>query len=406
MTVTATCDRVHSLREQRAGAGPLLVGLAALGPFSLNAFKPCLPWIRLDLGTSAEVVQLGLSLAILASALAAAGYGLGADRWGRRPVVLGCLAVYVAGSLLAALAPGATLLIAGRVLQAASSSVGLAGARALIHDRHGAGSANVIARVTLVAVLAVVLAPAVSGLLIDRTGWRAVFGLGALVGALLLLIAGRQLGADGDRRRTGPAGGGARGIALLLRSRSFVGFALQSSLHFALFFAFTSAASYIMVERLARDATAYGTWFVGLALTTAAGLASARIVGSRVRPGVLCAVGSAVVCLASLSGAWVLSRPGLTPVGLFLPPAVASFGVGLALPGSNAGVMLAVPRLAGTASALLSFMQLTLAALFAQLAVAGGGWPPRMLIALLVAGGVVSLGASLLSLPEAAEAGP
>jgi MFS family permease len=57
----------------------LLLGLAAIGPFSLNIFKPCLPWIRAELDADISTVQLGLSLAMVVAAVATALSGPVAD---------------------------------------------------------------------------------------------------------------------------------------------------------------------------------------------------------------------------------------------------------------------------------------------------------------------------------------
>ena len=81
-----------------------LVSLAALGPLSLNIFKPCLPWIREDLAAPIEVIQLALSLSILVAAIAAVCAGLLADRFSRGKVLMACLSLYIGGSLLCALA--------------------------------------------------------------------------------------------------------------------------------------------------------------------------------------------------------------------------------------------------------------------------------------------------------------
>ena len=66
----------------------LSVGVAAIGPFSLNIFKPCLPFIKADFDAPIEVVQLGLSLSILAAAVAMAVSGPVVDRIGRKPMLL------------------------------------------------------------------------------------------------------------------------------------------------------------------------------------------------------------------------------------------------------------------------------------------------------------------------------
>lgn len=386
------------------GLRVLLVAMAAIGPFSLNIFKPCLPWIKADFGVEISTAQLGLSLAIVAAAAATVLAGPLADLFGRRPLTIVSVHAYFLGGVVGALAPAVEVLIAARVLQAASSSVALALARTIIHD-HVADAQRSIARVTLVALGSVLLAPVLGGLLIDAIGWRAVFAFTALVGAALLGPVHRSL------PETAGAGRGAGPRALLrlgpmLASPTFLGYALQSSLHFAIFFAYTSAAAYLMVDVLGRPAFEYGVWFVVVALCVAAGLGAAERLAGKVRSGVLACLGSACVMLGCLALAGTLRAPALTPLALFAPATLAGFGIGLALPATNAGVMDVEPALAGTASGLLACLQFALAAVFAQLVVQDEPRTPALLAALALGGGVAAFLCGFLSLGHAARRRP
>lgn len=408
MPTSSSADR--ELAPPPLGLRVLLVGLAAIGPFSLNIFKPCLPWIKADFGDPITTVQLALSLSILAAAVATMAAGPLADALGRKPVALACVYLYVLSCLLGTVAPNVEVVIAARIVQAASSSVAMVIARAIIHDR-GQRVQRTIARVTILAVVTVLLAPALGGLLIDHIGWRAVFGLTTVVGVLLLWPVHRSLSETvrplqstsppPAGRATKPADGsfGAR-VLRLVTSPIFLGYAMQSSLHFAVFFAYTSAATYIMVDVLDRPAADYGLWFLLLAAFVMAGLASAERLSGRVRSGLLAWVGSLLVMLGCMLLAWVLldETTPLSPLRLFLPATMAGFGVGLALPGTNAGVMEIVPSLAGTASGLLGFLQFGTAAVFAQVVVQDEPHTAAVLAWLVLVAGVGAAGFGVLSL--------
>jgi len=370
----------------------MLVGLASIGPFSLNIFKPCLPWIKADLGAPITTVQLALTLSIVAAAVATAAAGPVADALGRRPVTFACVYLYVLGCVAGTLAPTIAWVIAARVVQAASSSVAMTVARALVHDREP-DAERTIARVTIVAVLGVLLAPALGGLLIDHIGWRAVFGLTALAGLALLGPVHRSFRGPTPARSRRPGRGMPRQIARLLRSPVFAGYALQSALHFAVFFTFTSAATYLMVDAMERPAAEYGLWFLLLALFVLGGLATAERLAGRIAPGRVAWLGSLMVMAGCVLSAWWLGWSGvpLTPALLFLPATIAGFGLGLSLPSTNAGVMQVDPTLAATASGLLGFGQFVLAAVFAQLVVQDEPNTAAVLGRLLLVGGVGSV---------------
>ncbi|MCH9684439.1 MAG: MFS transporter, partial [Deltaproteobacteria bacterium] len=271
------------------GTRVLIVGLAAIGPFSLNIFKPCLPWIKAEFGEPIGTVQLALSLSILAAAIATLLAGPLSDALGRRSVTITCLYVYVASCIVGTAASSIEVLTAARIVQAAASSVAMTVARAIIHDR-GRAVGRTIARVTIAAVFAVLLAPALGGLLIDHIGWRAVFGLTAAAGLGLLASAHHLLPPDlpSARRRTMAASSPPRSSAWrLVGSRAFIGYTMQSSLQFAVFFAYTSAAAYLMVDTLGRSAAEYGLWFLLLAAFVVGGLVVAERLVGKVPPGVV-----------------------------------------------------------------------------------------------------------------------
>ncbi len=378
----------------------LTVGMAAIGPFSLNIFKPCLPFIKADFEAPIEVVQLGLSLGVLAAAVATAAAGPLVDRVGRRPLIVGTAWLYMLSGVLGTVAPTVEILIVARVLQAATSSVAMTVIRAVVHDVHP-NAERVIARVTLGAVAACLLAPALGGVLIDRIGWRAVFALTAIVGVALLVPIHTSLTETlpGTRDRPPLEGTLAGQLGRLLTSGVFLGYSVQSALHFATFFAFTSASTYLMVDVLGRPAYEYGAWFVFMAVFVAAGLGSAERLAGRARAGRIALAGSAVVLVGTAVSAWVLAAADmeLTPLWLFLPASFAGYGVGLSLPGTNAGVMDIHPELAGTASGLLGFMQFLVAAIFAQLVVRDEPRTAQVLAELLVVGGLGSFLFALLS---------
>jgi DHA1 family bicyclomycin/chloramphenicol resistance-like MFS transporter len=376
----------------------LLVGLAGIGPFSLNIFKPCLPWIKSDLAAPIEIVQLGLSLSIFAAAIATAVSGAIADRIGRQKVILVSLYLFIIGSIISAIAPTAGWMVFGRVVQAASSSVGLALSRTIIHDVHGEGaSAPIIARVTFMVVLGVLLAPAIGGVMIEWVSWRMVFFSCALVGIFLLIPAQLRLKESKVQNEKNSKGSNKPWLMPLLKSPVFNGFAFQSAFHFAIFFSFTSAASYIMVDLLGRRASEYGLWFIVAAIFAAAGLWLAQRVHKRIRSGKLAMVGSVIVFIGCSICATYLWNDGLTPARLFVPAAFASFGIGLALPGTNAGVMEVDKDLAATASGLMGFLQMVVAAIFAQLVVQNEAEIKSVMASILLIGGSLSLLFSFLS---------
>src|SRR5260221_13016994 len=115
------------------------------------------------------MVKLTLSLFLVGFAVAQLVYGPLSDRFGRRPVLVAGLTVYVAGSLACAVAPSIEAMIAARFLQAVGACAGPVLGRAVVRDVHGReGTARVLAWIGGPTPLSPAIGPALCG---RPNGW-------------------------------------------------------------------------------------------------------------------------------------------------------------------------------------------------------------------------------------------
>ncbi|MGL4526477.1 MAG: MFS transporter, partial [Aestuariivirga sp.] len=94
----------------------ILVAISAIGPLSLNIFIPSMPGLQDEFGIPYGKAQLTLTLYLIGMAACQLVYGPLSDRVGRRPMLLGGMALFVGASLMAAIAPSIHVLIAARLL--------------------------------------------------------------------------------------------------------------------------------------------------------------------------------------------------------------------------------------------------------------------------------------------------
>ena len=371
----------------------LLAAMTALAPMSLQIFVPALPAIQAHFAVSTGTAQLALSLSMLANAVAALSYGPLSDRFGRRPVVLAGLAMFIAGSVLCALAPSIGVLVVGRVVQAGGGAAGMVIARAIVRDLYEREqAASMIAYLTMAMVVAPMLSPSVGALLLGLFDWRAIFI--SLTGVGCLLLWGTQ-----QRLRETSAGGfgGAgwsdllSGTAALVRSRAFVAYVLQSAFAIAVFFAFVAGAPYYMIDVLHRPATEYGLWFIVVSLGFMAGNFAAARLTRRIGLDRMVLIGSWLVLLGIALAAGLALGGLWTPAALFGPMMLATFGNGLSIPNAQAGAISVDPVLAGTASGLSGFTQMLIAALVSQAVGVLQNGTPYPMLAFMVGGAVISL---------------
>jgi DHA1 family bicyclomycin/chloramphenicol resistance-like MFS transporter len=347
--------------------GALLTGLVAFGPLSTDLYLPSLPGIARDLMADASAVQLTLSVFLLGFAVGQVLYGPLSDRFGRRPVLLGGIAIYLAGTAACALAPSIHALIAARFVQAVGACSGVVLARAIVRDLFAPErAASVMAYMGSAMAIGPMIGPVIGGQLEIRLGWRANFILLALFGVAMLaavLAALRETNRNRDpaalspRRMLG-------NFREMLRARRFLGCTLTAAFVYGGLFTFISVSAFVLIDVVGLTPDLYGFSFAAMVAGYMVGALSAgRVVQhlgvDRVMlSGGILAAGSGLV-LAVL--AW-LAGPAISVVEIVVPMMVYGAGVGWVLPASSAAAVGAYPDRAGAASSLLGVIQMCVAA--------------------------------------------
>jgi DHA1 family bicyclomycin/chloramphenicol resistance-like MFS transporter len=383
-----------------------LGAITLVGPLSIHLFLPAMPAVKVGLGVSDAAVQLAFSVTLIAMAVVTPAYGSLSDRYGRRPVLLAGLGLFLLGSLVSALAMTLPMLILGRLVQAMGAGCGVPLARAIARDAYGpAALVTAIAYLTMAYTLGPMTAPAMGGLLIDLFGWRSEFVFAVLAGVVILAAAARMLPETRATTERQSAIALLRHYGTLLRDRRFLAFVLQSGFMSFAFFALAASSPFLMRDLLGRSATEYGLWFICIPVGYCAGnLVSSRL-GGRVAIETMVMAGS-LLCLADVAVQAALILTGhLSPAIIFAPGAFMSFAQGLALPNAQAGALRVQPALAGTAAGLGVFMQMLLSGLAAELyGVVANGTPVPM-VAICAVGSILAVlcAAALLPRPGARD---
>lgn len=328
-----------------------LILLSALSVVSLNMFLPSLSHIAAALRADYVLVNLSIAGYAAMTALLQLVMAPLSDRYGRRPVILAALAVFVAASLGCLLADDIWTFLACRLLQGAIVS-GYAVSLAVIRDTVPArAAASRMGYLAMAWGLAPMLAPLVGGLLDTLFGWRASFWAFALLGGAVFALCWVDLGETNNapsrtfytQLRSYPA---------LLRARRFWGYAACMAFSTGAFYAFLGAAPLVASTVFGISTASLGVY---MGSTTAGFVVGSFLSGRFAAAYSLAAMmlaGRLVACAGLLLGLVLLQAGIVQPLTLFGCCALMGLGNGITMPSANAGALSVRPGLAGSASGL------------------------------------------------------
>jgi len=364
-----------------------LAAVTMIGPLAIHFFLPVVPAVKVAFGVSEATAELTFSITLVTMAVATLVYGTLSDRFGRRPVLLSGLVLFLVGSAFSALAVSVEMLIAGRLVQALGAGCSVTITRAMARDTYGPDTlVKAIAYLTMAYTLGPMFAPPLGGVLVDHLGWRSVVWVALVIGAVITAAAYVVLGETRRGERARRRGGVLGDYVALVRDVRFSALVLQSGFCSGTFFAIVAASPFLTEETLGRSATEYGIFFFVFPAGYCIGnLVSSRFAG-RVSIEAMVMLGAAINFLAAAGQAAVIGGGVLSVLSIFGPGLLVTFAQGLALPNAQAGAMQVKPALAGTAAGLGVFVQMILSALFAQIyGWTANGTPMPMIATAMVA---------------------
>ena len=387
-------DETPERPAPRQASLALLVAVTMTGTVALHIFVPALAAAAADLQTDAAGIQSTITIYLIGLAGGQLLYGPLSDRYGRRPVLIGGLGLYLAGLLLAIPAPNLAVLIIARMMQSLGACSCLVIGRAMVRDvSTREDAARKLAILVTAMTLTPALAPAIGGVVSHAFGWRAVFvllaGLVAFLGAMVVLTL-----PETNRRKVALPGIAAVLSAYLRLVRMPVSraYLVAGGCAGTSLYAFLAVAPFLLVNRLGRSPQEVGFD----CLLVVFGMVAGAVLASRIARRVSILQGARsgnLICLVSALALLIVDRSGLLTIETLIVPLFAyAVGVGLLSPNAVAGLMNVDPHAAGSASSLYGFTQMTFGALFT---VAATAWPATsaapVALTLLAAGVIAGL---------------
>jgi len=340
----------------------LLLGFLAAVPYSgIDINLPALSATGATLSASASDVGLTMSAFVFTLAVLPLLYGPASDRFGRKPIVLFGILLFVVGSVACALAPSLPVLLASRIVQGiGAAAMGII--FAIIRDLFDGNAARIkIANVMVAGNVATMIAPTAGAALLTLGSWRLIYAVQAGIGSILLLA---TLFGLSESARIDPALRSSPAIVSsylrVLTNPVSLGFALVGAAAGATVFAYVTGASLFFIGVVGLRPDQYGLIFSACSAAIMFGAFLDGRLGRRgIASGDVLATGlmlmtfCSVVLLAMTMGG--LRSPALF-AGLLI---VVAFGSGLSIPNVMNATMQPLPEIAGVVSAAAGSVQLT-----------------------------------------------
>ncbi|MCP2053354.1 UNVERIFIED_ORG: DHA1 family bicyclomycin/chloramphenicol resistance-like MFS transporter [Pseudomonas fluorescens] len=342
----------------------LLTVLIALPRLTLDLHLPALPAMADYFHSSDSQLQLTLTLYTLGSAISLLVSGPLTDRFGRRPVLLAGLLLYVVATVTCAQADSLGVLVIARLFQALGGCCTTVIGRVIVRDyfdRHE--QARLLGLISMAMAISPMAAPVLGSLMLPLINWRGLFVLLGVIGAALCLVVYRRLPETRPPQvAAAPPSNLLRVYGQLLRDRYFLRYALAIGCVYSTYFPFISESSSLLQRGYQLTATEYALVFAATISGYMLGANLFRRLVLRFEPDRLInagiglnVLGSVLLAMATLtlSGEWL---------AIVLPMVVIMVSVGMVIPACQLSVLQPYGAIAGTASGLFFFIQMILTA--------------------------------------------
>jgi DHA1 family bicyclomycin/chloramphenicol resistance-like MFS transporter len=369
----------------------VLLIMAFLGPIALNVYAPIMPTLKIVFSTSADAVQLGMTIFLLFFAFSQLFCGLFVEIFGQKKVLLVGVILYIFGSAIGIISNNICWLILARVLQAIGGGFSLLLTRSIILEQNSPNKAAAnLSYVALGMASVQTVMPTISGYLNVQFSWHIVFYLSLVIAILALwaiyhFLPESPLNNENDTDQcltisslnVNQAGKASKSsikdilnhyIHILVIPRFFY-LALTNALISSGFFVFVLNVPFIVVDHLSGDSLDYGKWYLFVALGFWVGSFVSSQISERVGTHKMLTISLYLAPLAGCAMTFIVMIYDLNYWSLFIPMALFSFSRGVLLPNAQASAVSGMSNNRATAMGIFSFCQLIIGASIAQFSV-------------------------------------
>ena len=237
-----------------------LVLLSALGSFVNDMYSPTLPAMCRFFSCSVPTVQMGLTMGMVGLAVGQLVLGPVSDRYGRKPVLIGSLTLFIIAAIVSVFSPTIQFFVTCRLFQGIGASGGYFLARTIPADIYsGRNLAKLMALIGAINGIAPASAPVIGGVTADAFGWKGVFVVLTVFALIVLALSPLMKESLPDiRRSTGKWWKSMSGYKQLLKNRPFIIHVCFKGTALGLLFAYISSSPFVLQTHYGLSQTGYG----------------------------------------------------------------------------------------------------------------------------------------------------
>jgi DHA1 family bicyclomycin/chloramphenicol resistance-like MFS transporter len=330
--------------------------LMALTSLSTDIYLPAMPQMKRDLNADVELTITGF---LIGFSIAQIILGPLSDKYGRKPVLLLGILLFILGSIGCAISGSITQIVICRIIQALGACTGPMLSRAMVRDVYsGKKSAEMMSTLMMLMALAPIIGPLLGGQIIRLGSWHWIFWLLTALGAMmLLLILGLKETLPASKRLKASPLETFKNYAYLLKHRSFMRYTLCVTFFYIGAYAFIAGSPFVYIEYFHINPQHYGWLFalnvLGLMIVS---FLNKKLVQKYCLLFLLrCSTGIAMTAGIALSLLVRFDIGGIYSIILMVLIFFSMNGVISAT--ATVSALNDVPEIAGTASALLGSLQ-------------------------------------------------
>ena len=338
----------------------LIAGISSLNPVAIDIFLPAMPAIARSMAVDPGTLGITLGIFTIGTAFGQITFGPISDKFGRKPVIIFGLSVYVIAAVLASYSSNIVELSIFRFIQGIGAASGRIIGVAIVRDLHSEErAARLLSNIWTISTIVPIINPFIGSALINYFPWGSVFLFMAVFAGVMVLLTiffFKETSKYKNPKALNPREL-SRNFFQVSINRIFLAYTLIGSVTMSSLYGFLATSSDLLITQLGQSPATFAWQFalVGFGSLTGSFI-SARL---SIKFGInrVIKLGLFITAISSLSFLLLSLNGVFTVTAIIVPFTIQRVGEAMISAQSMAGAISPFPKHAGAASSLLGFFR-------------------------------------------------